>query len=231
MKCKNCGMEIDNDSRFCSGCGARVEEVLSMREDALQAKKKLMDDLEIALPIYQKIASISEKIEVTNNKKNKKQRLLIKIFLWYIFLFCGAMLGGMISFSLVIATRNTSILELGIVIGMIAGAIVKILLKQKKDKDIDKQIKEYQVELRDFLNEYNCRELYCVPEKYRYFIAVNYIYECLRDGRASDLKEALNMYEEQMHRWKMEGYQQQMLVRSEQQLKVSQAILVSNFFR
>ena len=227
-------MEIENNSRFCSGCGTRVEveEVLSMREEALQAKKDMMADLEKALPIYQKMASISEKIEKLNNEKNRKLGILTRIIRFYAVAFGGAIL-GVIAFGIIaeVTGNNTIVAKDGLAIGSSVAVVLKLLLKAKKNRDIDKQLAQYQVELKNYLEQNNCRELYCVPEKYRYYIAVNYIYECLRDGRASDLKEALNMYEEQMHRWKMEGYQQQMLVRSEQQLKVSQAILVSNFFR
>ena len=38
MKCKNCGMEIQDDARFCTNCGAAVEAQAPMNED--------FDDLE-----------------------------------------------------------------------------------------------------------------------------------------------------------------------------------------
>ena len=115
----------------------------------------------------------------------------------------------------------------GIIILIVLGFLVTLRRKQK----IDKTILVYQDNLKQYYENNNCQELYCVPSQYRYFVAISYIYECLNNGRASDLKEALNLFEEQMHRWRMEGYQQQTLALCEQQLKVSQAILVNTWFR
>ena len=44
-----------------------------------------------------------------------------------------------------------------------------------------------------------------LPAEYRDGIAVTYMTKLLRDNRASDLKEALGLYDQQLHRWKLEG--------------------------
>lgn len=43
-----------------------------------------------------------------------------------------------------------------------------------------------------------------IPQKYRYPLACNYMAEVIQCGRADNLKEAMNLYEEQLHRWKIE---------------------------
>lgn len=50
-----------------------------------------------------------------------------------------------------------------------------------------------------------------IPEKYRYKLAANYIVEVFETGRASAMKEALDLYEEQLHRWNMEGKMQKLV--------------------
>lgn len=43
-----------------------------------------------------------------------------------------------------------------------------------------------------------------LPEKYCNLQATAYMFMAVRDGRADTLKEAYNLYEEQLHRWKLE---------------------------
>ena len=48
-----------------------------------------------------------------------------------------------------------------------------------------------------------------LPEKYRNLQATHFMLNAVGDGRAETLKEAFNLYEEQLHRWRMEGAAQQ----------------------
>lgn len=50
-----------------------------------------------------------------------------------------------------------------------------------------------------------------VPPNYRYEIAIEFMYNCFANERADTVKEAVNLYEEQLHRWKMENIAQQNL--------------------
>lgn len=44
-----------------------------------------------------------------------------------------------------------------------------------------------------------------IPERYRYPLATDYLVDVLICGRADTMKEALNLFEEQLHRWKIES--------------------------
>ncbi|GLB27169.1 hypothetical protein LXJ15735_34100 [Lacrimispora xylanolytica] len=44
-----------------------------------------------------------------------------------------------------------------------------------------------------------------IPEKYPYPLATDFLADVLICGRADTMKEALNLYEEQIHRWKVES--------------------------
>lgn len=50
-----------------------------------------------------------------------------------------------------------------------------------------------------------------LPETYRNAEAACFMILAVKDGRADNLKEAMNMYEEQLHRWKMENMLQDAL--------------------
>lgn len=74
-------------------------------------------------------------------------------------------------------------------------------------KQVRKAIKEEydcRMTLEEFLKS-NMELLNILPKNYRYPLAANFIAEVLENGRADSLKEAYNLYEEQIHRWKMEN--------------------------
>ena len=81
---------------------------------------------------------------------------------------------------------------------------------EKKKSLLLKQIKEIKSDMEELIIK-NIDVISIIPEQYRYPLATNYIYEVLSNGRADSMKEALNLYEEQLHRWKMENQMQVML--------------------
>lgn len=72
----------------------------------------------------------------------------------------------------------------------------------------------------DFINQ-NSHYVEIIPTKYRNLESVSYMYLAAVDGRADTLKEAINLYEEQLHRWKLEISAQQA---AEAQAYTAQAI-------
>jgi len=44
-----------------------------------------------------------------------------------------------------------------------------------------------------------------IPQQYRNLQATSYILVAVKNGRADTLKEAINLYEEQLHRWRLES--------------------------
>lgn len=87
---------------------------------------------------------------------------------------------------------------------------------------IRQQIREIEDERDRFLNEY-AYVLDFLPEDYRDVMAVGYMEECIRNLRADTLKEAINLYEEQKHRWTLENLSQQMLAETELHNQIMQA--------
>ncbi|MDD3414139.1 MAG: zinc ribbon domain-containing protein [Lachnospiraceae bacterium] len=63
-----------------------------------------------------------------------------------------------------------------------------------------------------------------VPPDYRYPMAVEYLYKSFLNGRANSIPESVNLFEEQVHRWKVENYQVQMLDMQQQQQKTMSGI-------
>ena len=63
-------------------------------------------------------------------------------------------------------------------------------------KEIKNEVEKYGEAYRHLLD--------FLPTKYRNFQATSYMFMAITDQRAETLKEAMNLYEEQLHRWKME---------------------------
>lgn len=91
---------------------------------------------------------------------------------------------------------------------------VALLWRHKSVKrDLEKVIKrsdELRGKIKDLLHEKE-KIINIVPQKYRYLLAVNFFVEVLENGRADSMKEAMNLFEEQLHRWKMESKMEQVL--------------------
>ena len=68
---------------------------------------------------------------------------------------------------------------------------------------IKKAIADEKAKLENYKKETQHYLEFLAPS-YDNLIATLYIFKCIRDGRADTLKEAKNLYEEQLHKWKVE---------------------------
>ncbi len=105
--------------------------------------------------------------------------------------------------------------------------LIKIVVKREKEKyeeeikaNEDKIKREYIPAIQARLSElYSAKQkmdadpcwdvLKYVPELYQYDFALNKLAEYLETGRAEDMKEAMNLFEEEKHRWRIEEIQKQ----------------------
>lgn len=99
-------------------------------------------------------------------------------------------------------------------------------LMERQAKDIMKseQLDNTKNQLINFLSE----NLGIIPPNYRYALAVQYIYESMLNMRARNLTEAINLYEEQLHRWRIEDAQQRMVELARQQTVAAQVSAAAN---
>lgn len=71
----------------------------------------------------------------------------------------------------------------------------------------------------DKIAQENQDALELIPAQYRYPLASNYIVELFANGRATTIPEALDKYEEQLHRWRLEESMQIQISLQEAQLE------------
>ncbi len=103
-------------------------------------------------------------------------------------------------------------------------AFVKIHEKTKERKfkkiyqnEIQPQIDQAKEEVNNIkiaVQEFAQKNLHLIeflPMQYRHLQAVSFMFYAVKNGRADTLKEAINLYEEQLHRWKVENAAQEAL--------------------
>lgn len=73
------------------------------------------------------------------------------------------------------------------------------------------------------------RDINILPPAYRYLLAAEYIYNCFVNCRANNLSQAINLYEEQLHRWRIENANETMLKLQRQQNAYAKATELNTF--
>ena len=68
-----------------------------------------------------------------------------------------------------------------------------------------------------------------IPPDYRYPSAVESFYKYLNNNRANDMKEAVNLYEEEMHRLRMENIQLSIMEENQKQTYLQTQNALMNF--
>lgn len=112
---------------------------------------------------------------------------------------------------------------------VVAAAFAYMLFRIQKRK-IDKKADEILASANTEMNvvhdiaQRNRNLILSVPANYRYPMATNYLYEVFRDGRVNNLNDALNMYDTQLHRWKMEKMGEKMLAEQQRQTTIMKVI-------
>lgn len=241
MFCSKCGMKNEDGVQFCGGCGAALiggqsgEEMYQRQSGREELIAKLQQVLPKMIRIDNTDASIQQKKkEKEMVDKNEKGKFRVGLFLIiYILSLCALegvlglltmIIGSITSHHLYFMDTVYGIIVIPWLIGLIIGTII-VLKKDKRCKEkATRRILELEDEIKvlEQKNETEIRglfpEIQIVPSNYRYVIAVQYIVESFQNRRADTLKEAINLYEEQLHRWKLENASEQMLTLQRQQM-------------
>lgn len=122
------------------------------------------------------------------------------------------------------------LLILFFLVGSILLFVLNGILNKKRKQKLAVRLKEEEEKLKlniDEMNQIindNKDVLFVIPEKYRYAHAVAFMLEYLQTLRADNFKEAINLYEEEMHRIRMEQGQQQIILIQNQQQRALNSI-------
>lgn len=211
MFCKNCGKEISEDTQFCPRCGAATNQITmggGKETDSVQPEN-LVSDLQNCLNWFSQIATTYEFYKTGNNLINnetwiKKVKSSFTIGLVFF-------IGGVVTFVLtmipVIQSEWFALLFLweillGEAVFAIVGGIFAIIYGKHKST-----LQFYRNKLpiikQKIQEHYSNYEQCPLAIEYTDPNAISAFISYLNAGRAENLKEAVNLYEDECHKTQM----------------------------
>lgn len=230
MYCYKCGKELINGANFCPNCGNEVTE--QTYEEKHFDGEEILRNLNVAIPIYKTITLVEEEIiQLRDRAKNEKKYLVIytTVIVCSIILVVELLLAVVLSrlgvegeiFKSMLSVLNGVLIIAGICLfskDEWKNKFSEFEQRYNKGKRSENEANKKEQILDNYIKENDNPELYYLPGKYRYYNAAVYIKECIENKRAHNLTDAINLYEEQLHRWQVENYQQAMYILNQQQL-------------
>ena len=187
-------------------------------------KQELINQIREILPVMDKmethmtnVAGIEQRIDYLNNVVNEMKPFhFMTDGVWGVFV--GAVFATFLHDFLGFSDTLRFILVIAFSIGgvylnrRIACAIWE-KNKEGSRKELERRrqnLAEAEKAMVDEIAPYWSTVLDIIPEDYASPLCVKQVYSYLVNGRADNLKEALNLFEEEQHRWRMEEGQRQM---------------------
>ena len=106
------------------------------------------------------------------------------------------------------------------VVGIAAGLVVRFLIRKRyharamqetpEEQTLAARLEDISRNLQSVVQE-NQAVIDTIPRDYQYFYAVSFFEQALANGRADSMKEAINLFEEQLHRETLEQNSRRML--------------------
>lgn len=239
MRCMRCGKEVDDGARFCSGCGIRLQtdsQIMQpgrgpqVLDTTYSERMEIIRRLDKALPIYQAVENMDYEIQTLSMKKigasqiGAAELIVALCISGALSVFVALLASSIVPFVMDVILSGVEYLEIMCVTFFVSCAVVVVIEYKAAKRDvanIDKVLQSRIAQRKMFLEENYTWELNYLPEKYRYVIAAQYIRECIVNQRAHNLTDAINLYEEQLYRWKMEDYQRYLCAMSAQKRVVN----------
>lgn len=233
MFCNQCGVQVSDDSRFCLKCGsaiANVGEIATVSQNtSMMSKEERMTMVKQLKSLSSNLGSLDqciEKIEQATKQLNARpvRKLTVSKFrAARPFAIPGlAALGIGFYLTLMLAMANSNV-AFGIIIMLVgvaflgyAGATCNsrqesqqaALDKRYEDSlirqaDAQKEI-EAMCQKRDSIIAKIQESMFGIPEQYFYEDALTFFADRLLSGRSNSLPEAMDAYDEHLHRLKLE---------------------------
>lgn len=212
MYCPNCGSYMQEQASFCPTCGQAVLQAPTVRGKAECARELqlILPDLRALEENYKQIGIYSQ----ASSNAGKDMKLVIRGLCFFAFL--------------LIASLLEKLRFIPDALCWILGIAAALLLYRycggflRRNTKLEKA--HYEEQKEEFVERY--QECYLavspvleryLPEDYWYSGAVEAVSTYLRNMRADTIKEAINLYEEELHRLRMENTAQLILIENQKQ--------------
>ena len=151
-----------------------------------------------AYPFFEKAALMRVNAE-TKAQKEKKSKKTLSIVAGVVFYF----LGGSLLMLLLRGLGNLLAFPLAVVFGIYLYKRVFIPRIDSEHAGCMKEADAEEAKGTKILED-NIPSLSVIPNDYWYPLATNYLLKVVQTGRAETVNQALQMFDEQLHRWKIE---------------------------
>lgn len=205
----------------------------------------------VAFNYFMTLREYDERIETCNNKiayerqtyENKKNlskplRILMAILIYFgvVGILTIIVSTGIFGPGAELDSGDAAYLRVGsvcivlLIIWMVFYVIKKMRAKKYLSDVALPRINNYQKQLGIAKQEktaYKTQENKClamIPENYRDIYCVAYVYKVMSEGRADSLKESLNLYEEYLHRLRMENQMERLIEYQDEILSAAEDI-------
>lgn len=216
MFCSNCGKEILDNSKFCPHCGSAVNQVEVTKTTEVVSQNGLLDKLIDCKNYFSQISNLYDFHRIGSNlinnaawikKVNKKFAEGLICFLLGIITFIPT-INAVIKSDWVLILVLWEVLVIEIVFAIVGGVMTAIYNKHKSTISFyQEKLPVIDGKIAEHYNKYtNCP----ISIEYSDPSAIEKIITYLHSGRAENLKEAINVYEDECHKEQMMTEMKQM---------------------
>lgn len=242
MLCPNCGTVLEDDVTECQYCGCQLAEshslvhIVQEKDTGKNARGDILDDLKRALSVTRQLEAIEEKkIEFSQQREDieqKRQEILdddMPGVLAILYLLAVIVAGGLGSVDGIIGMIAAVVIAL-IVLGLIYSAYSALTKDSRAAKanayynlqidSLEKAEKAQSQKVEAFYKETDVAEvLSFLPEKYCSSGTISYLIKLFNEQRTDTLKEAINLYEDEVHKQRVEEMQKAQLQEQESRMQ------------
>lgn len=214
MYCNKCGNDNQENSMFCSKCGAKISTaVISQRNfivpEITQISPEAVNSIYNLIAPLKEIAELNNKIASTERFQKYYQSKVKNAVASYII---GSIL-GILAAIVIIPLWGVPFL-LRVMIGAVVGLGLSIIFVES----FKKSVRENEVTLNKYISRIDevCEgidedEIKLLPPDYRYYQAANFFYNAFINQRALTMQQAVNLYEDEKRKDQMARIQQQQM--------------------
>lgn len=190
------------------------------KQELIAGLKEIMPVMDKLIQYDKKLGGIEQRITHLSMEINRPYKT--NILTWGIGFMVGSYVAGLVASLFKNSPGFILLLGCCICLGIVAAGIIasikigKQLWEKSKEslkQELEKRKKEYEKveqEMFDELAPSWDKVQAIVPQDYISPLFVKTVYSYLVNGRADSMKEAINLFEEEQHRWRMEESQQYM---------------------
>lgn len=240
MFCKNCGNELKGIEMFCPTCGTPVQVEEKEKAISLTETTAVEESTNFGTSVRRDVYSIVTPALVMDEVE-KADATVVEYTPYETDIYeCQKKLASVKSLGtwmrvgiVVLSFFMLNAGEVGamlFIVGLIAAVFAPIAYKRSASEPLNEKIAADNAAIAEIIG----RTETCIPARFIYANAVNYIRELIAAGRAKTLADAIDRLEEQEHRWEVEAQNNQMILEQKEQSARLRSIEVAswgNFWR